>query len=263
MPKVVAVDSTVPITATPKVVAMILAYNVAGLLERAFARIPRDLVQDIFVMDDGSTDGTSEVARRLGLPVFRNPRNLGYGGNVRAGLHRAVTEFGADYVVEIHGDGAQFNPKAIADALPLMKSGVPFIMGSRFVEAGGARKNGMPWLRLLANRGLSLIARAVLKLPLTEYHSGFRVYSRAFIETLPLGENSSGHLFSFQILAQAAYFSLEVAEVPVEADYLSEHTSISLPEATLYALQSQICLSRYLLAKSGLYYSAVFPNLKT
>jgi glycosyltransferase involved in cell wall biosynthesis len=247
--------------ATPKVVAVILAHNVAGLLGKALDRIPKDLVDGIIVMDDGSSDGTSDVARALGLQVYRSERNLGYGGNLREGLFRAVREHDADYVVEVHGDGAQFNPAALADALPLMRRGVSFIMGSRFLEAGGARRNGMPWVRLFANRGLTFVARAVLGLPLSEYHSGFRVYSRRFIETLPLAENSGGHLFSFQILAQAAYFSLDVGEVPVEADYHSEHHSISLPGAAAYAVTSVACLGDYMLAKSGLRHSAMFPKL--
>jgi glycosyltransferase involved in cell wall biosynthesis len=245
----------------PKVVAVVLAHNVAALLPKAVDRIPKDLVDAIIVMDDGSKDGTSDVARALGLPVYRAEENLGYGGNLRAGLERAVAEYDADYVVEIHGDGAQFNPAALALAVPFMERGVPFIMGSRFLEAGGARRNGMPWVRLLANRGLTFVSRAVLRLPLSEYHSGFRVYSRRFIETLPLTENASGHLFSFQILAQAAYFGLEVAEVPVEADYHSEHHSISLPSAAAYAVTSVACLSDYLLARSGLRHSPVFPKL--
>lgn len=245
----------------PKVVAIVLAHNVAALLPRAVDRIPKDLVDAIIVMDNGSKDGTSDVARSLGLPVYRNEKNLGYGGNLRAGLTRAVAEYGAQYVVEVHGDGAQFNPAAIALALPFMERGVSFIMGSRFLEAGGARRNGMPWVRLLANRGLTFVSRAILRLPLSEYHSGFRVYSRRFIETLPLAENASGHLFSFQILAQAAYYGFDVAEVPVEADYHSEHHSISLLSGAAYALTSVACLGDYLLAKSGLRHSPVFPKL--
>jgi glycosyltransferase involved in cell wall biosynthesis len=244
----------------PRIVALILAYNVAGLLEKALHKIPRQLVDDIFVMDDGSTDGTADVARRLGLTVYRNEENLGYGGNLRAGLRRAVRDHGADYIVEIHGDGAQFNPAAIAEALPLMREHVPFIMGSRFIEAGRARENGMPLIRWVANRGLSLLSRRVLGLPLTEYHSGFRVYARELVQALPLDANADDYLFSFQILAQAAYFGVDVREVPVEADYLSDHTSISLWDAMNYAINNFVCLGRYLMAKAGIHHSEQFPR---
>jgi glycosyltransferase involved in cell wall biosynthesis len=243
----------------PRVVAVILAYNVAGMLARALSRIPRHLVDDIFVMDDGSTDGTADEARRLGLTVHTNERNQGYGGNLRRGLRRALDDHGADYVVEVHGDGAQFHPGAIAQALPLMQQGVPLIMGSRFLVPGAARANGMSRTRFLANKGLSALARNVLGLPLTEFHSGFRVYSRAFIQRLPLDANASDHLFSFQIIAQAAYFGLEVREVPVEADYVAEHTSISLPAAAAYSFGNLSCLARYVMARAGLHHSAQFP----
>jgi glycosyltransferase involved in cell wall biosynthesis len=247
-------------TDRPRIVAVVLAYNVAGLLEKAHRRIPRELVDDIIVMDDGSTDGTSDVARRLGLTVYRNERNLGYGGNLRAGLARAVRDHGADYVVEVHGDGAQFNPAALASALPLLRAGVPFVIGSRFMEAGAARRNGMPWIRFAANRALSTLAGAVLRLPVTEYHSGFRVYARSFIEVLPLDDNASGHLFSFQVMAQAAYFRQGVAEVPVEADYHAEHHSIPLGEAAAYAFGNLACLTRYVLAEAGVHHASIFPR---
>lgn len=249
-----------PAPRRPRVVAVILAYNVERLLEKALGKIPRQLVDDVFVMDDGSTDGTSEVARRLGLTVYRNEKNLGYGGNLREGLRRAVVDHGADYVVEIHGDGAQFNPEAIAAALPLMGNGVPFIMGSRFVDPGRARANGMSLVRYLANKGLSGLSRRVLRLPLTEFHSGFRIYSRGLLDVLPLQANAADHLFSFQVLAQAAYFAVDVREVPVEADYLSEHTSISLWQAVIYSFNNLVCLGKYVLATSGVHHSDQFPK---
>ena len=244
----------------PRIVAVILAYNVERLLGKALRKIPRQLVEDILVMDDGSTDGTFDVAKGLGLTVYRNEKNLGYGGNLRLGLRRAVLDHGADYVVEIHGDGAQFNPEAIAAALPLMREGVPFIMGSRFVEPGRARANGMPLVRFLANKGLSFLSRGVLRLPLTEFHSGFRLYSRALLDVLPLDANAANHLFSFQILAQAAYFAVDVREVPVEADYLSEHTSISLGQAVIYSFNNLVCLGKYMLARTGVHHSDQFPK---
>jgi glycosyltransferase involved in cell wall biosynthesis len=243
-----------------KVVAVILAYNVAPLLEKAVRKIPAHLVDEVFVMDDGSTDGTTAVAEGLGVRVYRNERNLGYGGNLRAGLERAVRDHGADYVVEIHGDGAQFDPAAIAAAVPLMERGVPFIMGSRFVEPGRARALGMPLVRFAANKGLSALARAVLRLPFTEFHSGFRIYGRAFVEGLPLHANARNHLFSFEVLAQAAYFGLEVAEIPVDADYHAAHTSIPLGQAAVYAFDNLRCLAKFGLARAGFVHSEQFPR---
>jgi glycosyltransferase involved in cell wall biosynthesis len=244
----------------PRVVAAILAYNVAPMLERALRRIPAALVDDVIVMDDASSDGTADVARRLGLTVYRSERNLGYGGNLREGLRRAVRDHGADYVVEVHGDGAQFDPAAIAEALPLMREGVPFILGSRFLVPGRARENGMPLVRLVANKGLSTLARRVLRLPLTEFHTGFRVYSRRLVEALPLDANHHGHLFSFEIIAQAAHFGVDVREIPVEADYHAPHTSISLREAAVYAVDNLFCLGRFWLARRGLHHSRQFPR---
>jgi glycosyltransferase involved in cell wall biosynthesis len=245
--------------ARPRVVALILAYNVAGMLERALGKIPRHLVDDIFVMDDGSTDGTADEARRLGLAVTSNERNLGYGGNLRRGLRLAVSRYAADYVVEVHGDGAQFHPSAIAEAVPWMEKGAALIMGSRFIVPGRARRNGMSRTRFVANKGLSALSRLVLGLPLTEFHSGFRVYSRGLIERLPMDANADDHLFSFHILAQAAYLGVEVREIAVEADYIGEHTSISLPEAVIYSFGNLACLGRYLLARAGLRHTPQFP----
>src|SRR5262249_47966787 len=115
----------------PRIIAMILAYNCEKLLPRALKRIPTHLVDDIIVMDDGSTDHTSTVARRLGLKVFRHEPNRGYGGNVKAGLQQAL-DLGANYVVEVHGDGAQFHPGSIRFALPHIENGAVLILGSRF-----------------------------------------------------------------------------------------------------------------------------------
>lgn len=249
---------TPPAPASPKVVAMILAYNCAHLLPRAISRIPPHLVSGMFITDDGSEDETPEVAAKLNVPYIRHTPNRGYGGNVKAGLQHAIS-LGADYVVEIHGDGAQFDPAAIALALPLMADQYDLILGSRFQDPAQALANGMPLIRYLANRGLSFFDQRVLGLPLTEFHTGFRIYRRAWLETVPYMENSDDYLFSFEIIAQAAYTKAKVAEVPVEADYKSEHTSHKLTGATIYAIETFAILGAYLLARAGLFHFKQFP----
>lgn len=237
-------------SARPRVVAVILSYNCARLLPKAYARIPKHLVDEVFVTDDGSTDGSMEVAQSFGVPVVRHTPNRGYGGNLKAGLGHALAR-GADYVVEVHGDG-QFDSAALRDARPLMAQGVDFIMGSRLRVPGRARELGMPLVRYLANRGLSAIDRLVLRLPFTEFHSGFRIYSREMLERVAWEANSDGYLFSFQIIVQAAFARLRTAEVPVEADYLSEHTSHGLAGASWYAIRTFGVLAQFLLARAGL-----------
>jgi len=237
----------------PKIIGVILAYNVAPMLPRAMERIPHHLLDDLILMDDGSKDGTYEVAKKLGIKSFRHVPNRGYGGNLKAGIEQAL-KMGADYIVEIHGDGAQFNPVSIKYALPYMQEGkAQLILGSRFTVPGKARENGMPLIRFLANRGLSFFDRAILGLPLTEFHTGFRIYGRRLLETAPIVNNTNDYLFSFEIIAQAAYYHFDVKEVPVEADYKAEHTSHSIKGASWYAIRTFYVLTAFLLAKCGIY----------
>lgn len=245
----------------PKIIAVVLAYNVAKMLPRAYERIPKEMFDDIIVMDDGSKDGTYEAAKKLGLKAFRHVPNRGYGGNLKAGMEKAM-ELGADYIVEIHGDGAQFNPKSIYHAVEHMNSGKQLILGSRFQQPLQALRNGMPLIRFVANRFLSFFDRIVLGLPLTEFHTGFRIYGRKLLENVPYKNNANDYVFSFQIIAQAAYYGAPVAEVPVEADYKGEHTSHKLTGAAVYAITTFFILGQYILAKLGIRYNKIFQPLK-
>jgi len=168
-------------------------------------------------------------------------------------------ERGAGYIVEVHGDG-QFDPAAIRAAAPLMEQGIQFILGSRFIVPGRARELGMPLIRYLANRGLSFFDRVVLGLPFSEFHTGFRIYSRELLRRVPWEQNSDDYLFSFQIIAQAAYSGASVGEVPVEADYRGGHTSHSVRGASIYAFQTFGVLAQFLLARSRLRHSTLFPE---
>lgn len=241
----------------PKVIAVIMTYNCAHLLSKAYAQIPKQLVDEIIVTDDGSKDAIEQAATDVGVQLFRHVPNRGYGGNLKAGLKLALDR-GADYIVEIHGDG-QFHPKALRYAMPYIEDGCDFIIGSRFQQPKRALANGMPLIRFVANRGLSFIDRLVLRLPFTEFHTGFRIYSRQLLAKVPWEKNSNDYLFSFQIIAQAAYVNATVAEVPVEADYRGDHTSHSLKGASIYAIQTFGILFNYLLARWRISFSALFP----
>ena len=229
---------------------MIPAYNCAHLLEKAYRQVPKGYFDDTIIVDDGSTDETLAVAKTFGVKVFTHPHS-GYGGNIKFAILRAL-ELGADYMIEIHGDG-QYDPSNIPDAIQKINAEQPdFLLGSRFTKLFQPLKDNMPLTRYLANLGMSLIDRAVLRLPLTEFHQGFRVYSRNLIETVGLEHTSDDHLFSFQIIAKAAYCRLKVREIPVRCDYAGEHTSISLKRSVVYATQTFGVLWLYILARAGM-----------
>jgi len=242
-----------------KIFGMILAYNVAPMLPTTVDRIPDGIFERVFLTDDGSADGTKEAAEALGLEAIGHSPNRGYGGNVKQGLRHAF-DAGADYVVEIHGDGAQFDPKSTITSFPLIEDGCDFILGSRFQDKRKPLQNGMSLVRYLANISLSNIDRIVTGLDLTEFHTGFRVYSRQLYETLPLQDNSDDYLFSFEIIAQAAYYGMDVREVPVEADYHAAHTSITLSRSVKYALTHLGTLGQLMMARTGIANGPQFPK---
>ena len=231
-----------------KAICVILAYNCARTLENTFRRIPLETVDRIVLIDDASTDNTLEVARRLGIESYTH-EHLGYGGNVKYSIRKGI-ELGADYIIDLHGDG-QYDPGAIPLALAKAREGYDFVLGSRFVDRSQPLRDGMSWARYLANIGLSTIERVVLDLPLSEFHTGFRIYTKHLAETVALDATSDAHLFSFEIIAQARFCNLRIGEVPIRCGYKEEHTSISLPKAALYSLQTFKTLALFLLARAG------------
>jgi len=237
-------------TGAPKIIGMMPAYNCAGLLRRAFEQVPKQYFDEIIILDDGSIDDTYEVAKTLGVKAFTHEHS-GYGGNIKYAIKKAL-ELGADYMVEIHGDG-QYDPSNIPAAMEKIKAEQPdFLLGSRFTDILAPLRDKMPLPRYLANIGMSLIDRAVLRLPLSAFHQGFRVYSRNLIERVGLEGTSDDHLFSFQIIAKAAFCRLKVCEIPVRCDYAGEHTSISLKRSVIYATQTFGVLGVFIVARLGI-----------
>jgi len=232
----------------PKVFGVILTYKHASYLEELYARLPDGVLDAVLVSDDHSGDGIEAVAARLGIPCYSHPRR-GYGANIKYGWYKAL-ELGADYIVEIHGDG-QYDVTATQPAVDRMNEGYDYVFGSRFIDMRQPLRDEMSWIRYVANVGLSAIASFVLRAPLTEYHTGFRVYSRRMLTRMDLSNTSDDFIFGFEIIALAVYHGMRLAEVPVRCFYMKDHTSISLPKSAQYAFQMAGVLFKYLLTRIG------------
>ncbi len=239
----------------PKIIGMIPAYNCAHLLKKAYEQVPKEYFDDIIVVDDGSTDETLTVAKTLGVKVFTHP-HAGYGGNIKYAIKQALS-LGAEYMIEIHGDG-QYDPANIPEAIKKIHTGnYDFLLGSRFTSLLQPLRDRMSLVRYVANLGMSFIDRLVLRLPLSEFHQGFRVYSRNLIESVGLDHTSDDHLFSFQIIAKAAFARMRVGEISVRCNYAEEHTSINLRRSVVYAILTFGVLLQYILAMVG-FHSLLF-----
>lgn len=241
-----------------KVYAMILSHNCGELLIKAFNKIPHSEFDKIYITEDGSSDKSLKIANSLGIEVITSNKS-GYGANVKNGLKWGF-ENGADYIVEIHGDGAQFNPKAIFPAKEFINKNYDFIIGSRFIDIETTLNLGIPKPRYYANKFLSKIDRLILQLPFTEFHTGFRIYGKQF-NRMPFEKFSDDYLLSFEVIAFAAFMNFKSAEVPVECDYIDDHTSHSYIGASIYAIQHFLTLFRFLLTKVRIK-SGIFRNLR-
>lgn len=234
----------------PKVIGILLAYKQAKLLESTYHYLPEGVFDDIIIFDDASGDNIKAVAEKLHLPIFIQEHNLGYGGNVKYSLKKCL-EMGGDYMVEIHADG-QYGVSAIIPGLEKIKQGYDLVLGSRLTDMRQPLRDKMPILTYFADIGLSFIDRLILRVPLTDFHSGSRIYNRRLVNTVDFSHTANDDLFSFQIIALAKYHNLKIGEVPVRCDYRKEHTSITLKRASIYAFQTFWVLFLYIVSKLGI-----------
>ncbi len=233
---------------SPKVIGIMMTYNCADMIESTYKKLPKGVFSQVIVVDDDSKDNSVEVAKRLKLNVYTH-KHGGYGANIKYGLKK-VLSLGADYAVEIHGDG-QYDQSVVPAAIKKMETGFDFLLGSRFTNLKHAINDGMPLERYFANLGLSFIDRIILGVNLTEFHTGFRVYSKRFIESLTYEGTSDNYLYSFEIICQAKFNDMKIGEVPMRCDYKAAHTSISIKKSIIYALGTFAILGKYILAKMG------------
>jgi glycosyltransferase involved in cell wall biosynthesis len=217
-----------------KIVVVMPAYNAARTIELTYREIPLDLVDEVIVTDDASHDETVEIARRLGLHTLVHERNRGYGGNQKTCYAEAL-RLGADVVVMLHPD-YQYTPKLIPAMIALVADG-PFdvVLGSR-VLGGRALSGGMPLYKYVSNRVLTAAQNLLCGAKLSEYHTGYRAFSREVLESLPLLENSDDFVFDNQMLAQILLAGFEIGEVSCPAAYFEEASSIDVRRSLRYGL---------------------------
>lgn len=240
------------------VVVVMPAYNAEKTLRRTYDEIPRDIVDDIILTDDKSHDRTVDVARSLGIKVFVHDSNLGYGGNQKT-CYREALKAGADVVIMLHPD-YQYPPKLITPMAGLITSGMfDVVMGSRIL-GNKALAGGMPVYKYAANRVLTLVENNMIGQKLSEYHTGYRAFSREVLMNLPIVENSDDFIFDNQMLLQAFYLGYNVAEITCPAIYTKDSSSINFQRSVVYGLGVLNTAWRYMLAKRGLSNDPVFSK---
>jgi glycosyltransferase involved in cell wall biosynthesis len=232
------------------------AYNADRTLERTVADIPRDVVDEIILVDDASTDSTAALARRLGLPTIVHPSNRGYGGNQKT-CYTESMRLGADIVVMVHPD-YQYDPRLVPSMASLIAQDVyDVVLGSRILGQG-AIQGGMPRYKYLSNRALTLIQNLLIGQKLSEYHTGFRAFSRRVLETLPLAANSDDFVFDNQMLAQVHYFGYRIGEVSCPTRYRDDSSSIRFAASCRYGLGVLATSALFRLTRLGLARPALF-----
>jgi len=243
--------------ARPRVVIVMPAYNAAKTLEDTFRRIPEGYYDEIVVVDDFSRDDTTELAKRLNLKAIRHPHNVGYGGNQKTCYMEALRD-GAEIVIMLHPDG-QYDPAIIPEMVrPIAEGRADMVLGSRMLTAGGAKAGGMPLWKRIANRFLTTLENLAMGRAFSECHTGYRAYSRRFLETVPFLRNANGFVFDTEVIFQAVQFELAVVEVPVSTRYFEDASSVGFRSGVVYGLGTLWTALRFLLNRWGIVESQKF-----
>ena len=216
------------------IVVVMPAYNAERTLRRTYAEIPRDVVDHVVLVDDKSRDQTAEIARSLGINTIVHSKNLGYGGNQKTCYKEAI-RLGADVVIMVHPD-YQYTPKLITAMASLIAEDLfDCVLGSRILGVGALR-GGMPRYKFVANRLLTFAQNLLLDFKLSEYHTGYRAFSRKLLEALPLETNDDDFVFDNQMLSQIIYAGFNIGEITCPTRYMKDSSSISFPKAVLYGI---------------------------
>ena len=234
-----------------KVVVVMPAYKAALTLEKTYREIPFDLVDEVILVDDHSPDSTSDVAKSLGIKhIIRHDVNKGYGGNQKTCYTKAL-ELGADIVIMVHPD-YQYTPLLLPAMITIIGNGLyPVVFGSRILGKG-ALKGGMPMYKYIANRFLTLFQNIMLSQKLSEYHTGYRAFSREVLEKVPFHKCDDDFVFDNEMIAQIFWQGFDIAEVTCPTKYFEEASSINFARSSKYGLGVLRVSIRYRLAKWGI-----------
>ena len=239
-----------------RVVVVLPAYNAARTLEMTYREIPLDIVDDVVLVDDASSDNTEEVSRRLGIRTVVHPENRGYGGNQKT-CYRTALDLGADIVVMLHPD-YQYTPRLITAMAAMIAYGeFDAVLASRILGTG-ALKGGMPFYKFVANRLLTLAENLLLGHKLSEYHTGYRAFSRQILEHLPLDRNSDDFVFDNEMIAQIIWFGYNIGEVTCPTKYFAEASSINFRRSVVYGCGVLWTALRFRLCKMKLLHAPIF-----
>ena len=247
-------------TAKPKVVVVMPAYNAAKTLHMTYADLPREMVDLVILVDDGSSDETAQIARDMGLELFVHNRNYGYGANQKT-CYREALKAGADIVVMVHPD-YQYDPTLLPEIVrPIQEDRADAVLGSRLMGTS-PMKQGMPWWKYVSNRFLTWAENVTFGLKLSEYHTGYRAFRREVLESANLETNSDKFIFDQEIIAQAVAAGFLMEEIAVPTRYFAEASQISFVASSIYGLQILSLLAKYTLHKTGIRKSRQFQSLR-
>lgn len=228
-----------------KVVVVLPAYNAERTLGRIFRQIPKRVVDDILLVDDGSKDKTSEISQKLGIRTIVHPKNMGYGANQKT-CYKNALKMGADYVIMLHPDG-QYDPKDLSKFIKVFKSGkADLVLGSRFLSKKG---DETPFYKSFSIRIITFLFNAILGTKLSEANTGYRGYSRKVLGAIPFMKNGNDYIFDPQALIQTVYFGFRIKDVPVAKKYNPERIEPNFQKSVQHGLENIKLLLQYILHK--------------
>ena len=241
-----------------KIYGVVICYNSELVIKDLYLRINKENFDRIYFFDDNSTDNSYEIAKRFDWIVIKNQTNLGHGGNLKKAIKTAFID-GADYVLEIHADN-QYDPNLITKAKDFIEQDYALITGSRFVNKNPHKEEGMPFFRYFSNIVMSNFTRKILSIKLTEFHTGFKIFSRNFYNKVPFENCSNNYLFSFQVILMTKFFNLKYGEISISADYGKNVNSCNYYNGFIYLIFNFSEIMFYFLARLNFFKKSIYKT---